>query len=136
MALACDIRVAARSSFIRTAYIRIGLPGDYGIASLLTRAVGPSRARALMLLSEDVYAERCEQIGLVHRVTEDEALFATAFAMATELAARSSLTLGLMKDNLDDALVLDFNQALDREAKRMVDSITSDEFDIALNRER
>lgn len=128
LALACDIRVAARSSFVRTAYIRIGLPGDYGIASLLTRAVGPGRARALMLLSEDVHAERGEQIGLFHRVTEDEALFATAFAMAAELAARPRHALGLMKSNLDDAQVLDFYQALDGEAERMVDSITSAEF--------
>ena len=45
LALACDLRVAAASAYVRTAYVRIGLPGDYGIHWLLSRAVGPGRAR-------------------------------------------------------------------------------------------
>jgi enoyl-CoA hydratase/carnithine racemase len=127
LALACDLRIAARGAFVRTAYIRIGLPGDYGISWLLTRAVGPSRARELMLLSEDVDAERCERIGLVNQVTEEGELFDRAFAMAASLAARPRGALGLMKDNLDDALTLGFPKSMDREAARMVDHIKSDE---------
>ena len=64
IALACDIRIAARSAFGTTGYARIGLSGDYGIAWLLTRAVGPMRARELMLTSEKVDAEKAERIGL------------------------------------------------------------------------
>ncbi|MBV8392612.1 MAG: enoyl-CoA hydratase/isomerase family protein, partial [Alphaproteobacteria bacterium] len=48
IALACDIRIAARSAFVSTGYARVGLSGDYGIAWLLTRAVGSARARELM----------------------------------------------------------------------------------------
>jgi len=119
LALACDLRIAARSAFIRTAYVRVGIPGDYGISWLLTRTVGPARARELLLLSEDVTAEQCERIGLVNRVTDDEALFDTAFGIASRLAAGPRHTLGLMKDNLDDAQKLDFLTSLDREAERM-----------------
>src|SRR6201999_3536585 len=43
LALACDIRIAARSAFVSTAYLRIALSGDYGIAWLLTRLVGTAR---------------------------------------------------------------------------------------------
>jgi enoyl-CoA hydratase/carnithine racemase len=87
---------------------------------LLTRAVGPARARELMLLSEDVDAGRCERLGLVNRVVSDEDLFATAFEIAAKLAAGPRQTLGLIKDNLDDALRLDFPESLDAEAARMV----------------
>lgn len=122
LALACDLRIAARSAFIRTAYARIGLPGDYGISWLLTRAVGPARARELLLLSEDVDAERCERIGLVNKVTKDEMLFDTAFQTAARLAAGPRHTFGLMKDNLDDALTLDFFSSMDLEAARIIAS--------------
>lgn len=121
LALACDLRLAATSAFVRTAYARIGLPGDYGINWLLTRAVGPGRARELMLLSEDVDARRCEQLGLVSRVVPAEDLFATAFDLAAKLAAGPRQALGLIKDNLDDALRLDFLEALDAEAARVVE---------------
>src|ERR1700733_15292063 len=36
IALACDIRIAAESAFVTTAYVRIGFSGDYGIGWLLT----------------------------------------------------------------------------------------------------
>jgi enoyl-CoA hydratase/carnithine racemase len=120
LALACDLRVAAESAYVRTAYLRIGLPGDYGISWLLTRAVGPSRARELLLLSEDIDARRCEALGLVNRVVPDEALFETALQFAAKLAAGPRETLGLIKDNLDDAMRMDFLESLDAEARRMI----------------
>lgn len=120
LALACDLRVAAESAFIRTAYARVGLSGDYGISWLLTRTVGPARARELMLLSDNVDSRRCEQLGLVNQVVPDDALFTTAFDLAVKLAAGPRQTLGLIKDNLDDAFGLDFLSALDAEASRMV----------------
>ncbi|WP_332771142.1 enoyl-CoA hydratase-related protein [Phenylobacterium sp.] len=120
LALACDLRLAAASAFVRTAYVRIGLPGDYGVNWLLTRAVGPGRARELMLLSEDLDAERCRQLGLVNRILPDDELFAAAFDLAARLAAGPRHAIGLIKDNLDDAMRLDFLPALDAEAARMV----------------
>jgi enoyl-CoA hydratase/carnithine racemase len=48
LALACDIRVVGESAIMSTGYARIGLTGDYGVAWLLTRLVGTSRARELM----------------------------------------------------------------------------------------
>jgi enoyl-CoA hydratase/carnithine racemase len=65
LAMACDIRIAAQSAFVSTGYLRVGLSGDYGIAWLLTRLVGTSRARELMFTADKVDAARCEAIGLV-----------------------------------------------------------------------
>ncbi len=127
IALACDLRIAAQSAFVSTAYARIGLAGDYGIAWLLTRAVGSARARELMYLSEKVDAARCEAIGLVNRVVPDDDLLDAAFALAARLSNGPRIALGLMKDNLDDALALEFLPALDREAERMVRSTATDD---------
>ena len=120
IALACDIRIAARSAFVSTGYARIGLSGDYGIAWLMTRAVGSARARELMFTSERVDAERCERIGLVNRIVEDAKLQDEAFAFAKSLAEGPRLALASIKDNLDDALHIDYATALHREAERLV----------------
>ncbi|MBS0220625.1 MAG: enoyl-CoA hydratase/isomerase family protein [Proteobacteria bacterium] len=120
IALACDIRVAARSAFVSTGYARIGLSGDYGIAWLLTRAVGSARARELMFTGERVDAERCERIGLVNRIIDEAKLQDEAFALAKSLAEGPRLALASMKDNLDDALHIDYATALHREAERLV----------------
>ena len=122
IALACDMRIAAASAFLATGYVRVALSGDYGIASLLTRLVGTGRARELMFTGDRVDAHRAQEIGLVNRVVADEALQSEAFAFARRLADGPSEALRLMKDNLDDALVVDFDVALEREAERLVEA--------------
>ena len=120
IALACDIRLAPRSAFASTGYARVGLTGDYGIAWLLTRTVGSARARELMLTAERVDSERGERIGLFNRVVDDSKLQDEAFALAKSLAEGPRVALALIKDNLDDALTIDYPTALHREAERLV----------------
>jgi enoyl-CoA hydratase/carnithine racemase len=122
LALACDIRIAAESAVMTTGYARIGLTGDYGIAWLLTRLAGTSRARELMFLSERIDARRCEALGLVNRVVPDAELRETAFALARSLAEGPSIALAYIKDNLDHALASDFLDSMDQEAENMVRS--------------
>jgi enoyl-CoA hydratase/carnithine racemase len=120
LALACDIRIAAESAIMATGYVRIGLTGDYGIAWLLTRLAGTSRARELMFLSERIDARRCEALGLVNRVVPDAALAETALVLAKSLAEGPSIALAYIKDNLDHAVTSDFLQSMDQEADHMV----------------
>src|SRR5262249_58731128 len=49
IALACDIRLAARSAFVSTGYPPAGLSGGYGIPRLLTRAVRSAPGARLMI---------------------------------------------------------------------------------------
>jgi enoyl-CoA hydratase/carnithine racemase len=105
-----------------TGYARIGLTGDYGVAWLLTRLAGTSRARELMFLSERIDARRCETLGLVNRVVPDAELREAAFALAKSLAEGPSIALAAMKDNLDHAIASDFLGSMDLEAENMVRS--------------
>ncbi|MFE2868667.1 enoyl-CoA hydratase/isomerase family protein, partial [Embleya sp. NPDC059259] len=73
LALCADLRVAAESARFSTAFTGIGLAADTGVSGALVRAVGPSRAAALMLLDERVGAEDARRCGLVHRVVPDGA---------------------------------------------------------------
>ena len=127
IALACDIRIAAESGFADAGYARIGLSGDYGIAWLLTRAVGSPIARELMFTAGRVDSARGERIGLFNRVVPDASLQTEAFALAKSMAAGPRVALRSMKDNLDDAMTCDYETALDHEAERMVrSSMTAD----------
>jgi enoyl-CoA hydratase/carnithine racemase len=116
------MRIAAESAIMSTGYARIGLTGDYGVAWLLTRLVGTSRARELMFLSERIDARRCETLGLVNRVVPDAELRDTAFAVAKSLAEGPTIALARIKDNLDHAIVSDFLESMDQEAENMVRS--------------
>ena len=119
LALACDNRIAAASAFVSTGYTRVGLSGDYGIAWLMTHAVGPSRARELMLTNERIAAPRAAELGLIHRVVADADLQQAALALARSLAEGPSVALGYIKDNLDEAPDISYTSAIDREAERM-----------------
>jgi enoyl-CoA hydratase/carnithine racemase len=120
LALACDIRIAAESAIMATGYARIGLTGDYGIAWLLTRLAGTSRARELMFLSERIDARRAETLGLINRVVPDAELREAAFALAKTLAEGPSIALASIKDNLDHAVTSDLLDSMDQEAENLI----------------
>ena len=120
IAMACDIRIAAQSAFVSTGYARVALSGDYGIAWLLTRLVGTARARELMFTGDRIDAARCEAIGLVNRVVPDDRVQEQAFALARSLAEGPRLALRYIKDNLDEAMEIDYPTAIDHEAERML----------------
>ena len=119
IALACDIRIAAKSAFVSAGYSRIGLSGDYGVAWLLTRAVGSPIAREMMFTSERVDSARAERIGLFNRVVDDANLREEAFALARSIAQGPAVALRLMKENLDEARDIDHDTAVVHEAQRL-----------------
>ena len=108
-------------------YARIGLSGDYGIAWLLTRVVGPARARQLLLTSERVAADRALELGLANEVVDDDQLAAASSALAARLAAGPQVAYRYIKDNLDEALSIDHWTAIDREADRLLKSRTTED---------
>ena len=89
--------------------------------------MGSVRARELMFTAERVDAERCERIGLVNRIVADDKLQEEAFAYAKSLAEGPRVALRNMKDNLDDALQVDYPTALYREAERLVQASRTDD---------
>jgi 2-(1,2-epoxy-1,2-dihydrophenyl)acetyl-CoA isomerase len=116
MALACDLRVAARSAKFGTAFIKIGLSGDWGGTWSLTRLVGTAKARELFFTGDMIGADEALSIGMVNRVAEDADLRETTMALARKIAAMPRVTLGYTKKNLAAAETGDFATVLDLEA--------------------
>ena len=120
LALACDMRIAAQSSFLITAYARVALSGDCGIAWLLTKLVGFSRARELMLLSERIDARRAEALGLVNRVVSNLDLRDATLELAESLARGPTFAFRCIKNNLDHATATGLLESMDYEAENEI----------------
>ncbi len=101
LAMAADIRVAAREAYFRPAGINNGLTAaELGLSYILPRAIGTSRAFEIMLTGRDVNAEEAQQIGIVSRTVEQEQLLEVCFAMAERMVGFSQLGVELSKQML------------------------------------
>lgn len=116
LALACDLRIAARSARFGTGFIKIGLSGDWGGTWSLTRLVGTAKAREMYFLGDMIDADEALSVGLVNRVVDDAELPATTMAMARRIAAMPVVALGYAKRNLFAAETGDFAAVLELEA--------------------
>jgi len=120
LALACDLRIMARTAFMTTAFARVGFSGDYGGTYFLTQLVGSAKARELYFLSERVTAEEALQLGLTNWVCEPEDLQAKAQEIAHRLASGPTVAYRYMKENLNRAMTGDVDDCLDLEATHHV----------------
>jgi enoyl-CoA hydratase/carnithine racemase len=117
LALASDFRLLARSASFAFLFTRVGLAGaDMGSAYLLPRLVGLGRAMELLVLGDDLSAERALEIGLATQVVEDDELPAVAEALARRLAEGPTLAYSTTKVLLTRELDLDLASAIELEA--------------------
>ncbi len=102
MALAADIRIAARNARMNCAFIKLGLGGcDIGSSYFLPRLVGVSVASELILTGRFIDAERALRVGLVSEVVDEEALEAAADPYVEAMLHASPLGLSLSKECLN-----------------------------------
>jgi enoyl-CoA hydratase/carnithine racemase len=120
IALACDLRIAADSAFITTAFANIGLSGDYGCSWLLTQLVGPARAKELFYTARRVSAEEGKALGIFNEVVPFAELGARAAELAATIANGPPIAIRYMKENLNRATGADLRTCLAMEADRMV----------------
>ena len=110
-----------------TAFLRVGSSGDHGSAWVLTRAVGPAKARELLLLGDRVDADEALRIGLVSAVLDDDALARPRRRDRRTLGGDAPTAARLMKQNLDDAITLPLGEYLDAETERFAECSGSEE---------
>lgn len=117
IALAADIRLLARSGRFAFLFTKVGLAGaDMGSAYLLPRLVGLGRATELLLLGDDVSADRALEIGLASGVVEEAELPEAAAAVASRLASGPSLAYSVTKTLLSREQDMSLSAALEVEA--------------------
>lgn len=116
LALACDLVVAAESSYFLLAFVNIGLVPD-GASSLFVPArVGFARATEMAMLGERIDAAQALAWGLVNRVVADDALAAESEALARRLATGPTRSYAGAKRELNAAVYGRLDEQLDLEA--------------------
>ncbi|MGH2891173.1 MAG: enoyl-CoA hydratase family protein, partial [Solirubrobacteraceae bacterium] len=130
IALACDLRVMARSASFSFLFTRVGLAGaDMGSAYLLPRVVGLGRATELLLLGDKVAADRAVAIGLAGEVVDDDELPDRVAVLARRLADGPSFAYSATKSLLTRELDMGLGAAIELEAITQALLMHSDDFE-------
>lgn len=133
LALACDMRIAADTAVMTTAFVKVGLSGDYGGTYLLTQLVGPAKARELYLLGDRIDMAEAARLGIVNWVVPAAELEKRTMELAKRLANGPRVAQRLIKDNLNRAQKMTFADCLDMESANLVQArLTEDHKEAAL----
>jgi enoyl-CoA hydratase/carnithine racemase len=126
LALWCDIRISAVDAKFTTAFARLGLVAEHGIAWLLPRIVGRAHASDLLLSGRTITGAEAEAIGLVNRAVEGAETLIEAMAYARELVnSGAPASWGTIKRQLVEADRLSLDNAYEQATALMVSALAS-----------
>jgi len=127
LALACDIRYAARTAKLGQPEINLGVIPGWGGTQRLARVCGIGVAKDLILTGRTVDAEEALRIGLVSAVFEPAELIQHALETARLLASKSPLALVSAKVAINHALQGDHVDNLVRERDQFGELFSSED---------
>lgn len=127
VALACDVRIAARSANIGLTETRVGMIPDIGGCARLTRLVGPGRAADVICTARRLDADEAFRLGCVERVVDAGQAFAVAMEAARAVAANAPIATELALKVVRRAPDLGLTEALSLETQAGVMALTSGE---------
>ena len=130
IALACDFRIMSESASFAFLFTRVGLSGaDMGAAYLLPRIVGLGHATELLMLGDQVTAERAAAIGLASEVVPDDELALRVQGLARRLADGPAFAFATTKSMLTRELDMSLGAAIETEAVTQALLMHSDDFE-------
>jgi enoyl-CoA hydratase len=132
LTLACDYRIAGERAVFGQPEILLGIIPGGGGTQRLSRAVGASRAKELMITGRQVRAEEALGIGLADEVVPTEELHDRAFALAAEVAKGALVAQSLVKQAVDQGLGVALADGLAIERRMFVDVFASEDSQIGV----
>ena len=97
-AMNCDLRFAASTAKLTTAFVQRGIMAEHGLAWSLPRVTGVSAALDLLFSGRVILATEALELGIVDRVYEPDDLMKNTLLYARALAQNSSpLAMGVIK---------------------------------------
>jgi enoyl-CoA hydratase/carnithine racemase len=129
LALASDFRILARSAKLSFLFTRVGLAGaDMGAAYLLPRLIGLGRATELLVLGDELSADRAHELGLATSVVDDDSLPSAADGLARRLADGPALAYATTKILLSREIDMSLADAIEMEALAQALLMKSEDF--------
>lgn len=114
LAMACDIRIAAKRAKFGQPELGLGLIPGAGGSQRLPRLVGIGRAKELIYTGRIIGAEEAMRIGLVNMVTGDsrEELMEAAETMAKKISEKGPVALMMAKIAMNTGMETDIHTGL------------------------
>ncbi len=94
---AMDLRIAAESAWFSIPEIDLDIPLSWNGLPRLMREIGPARTKELVMTCDRFSAQDALRWGFLNQVVSDDAVLATARALAAKLLAKDPLSLALTK---------------------------------------
>lgn len=82
LALSCDLRIASEEAMFGQPEVALGIMPGFSGTQRLPRAVGPAKAKEMILTGDPITAQEAYRIGLVNKVVAPEDLIPEAEKMA------------------------------------------------------
>lgn len=117
LALACDFRLAVKGTKMGLTETSLGIIPGAGGTQRLPRLIGETKALELILTARKITAEQAEQLGIVNKVTESDALMNESLELAKEMLANAPIALQQAKFAVRQGMSVDLNTALKIERK-------------------
>jgi enoyl-CoA hydratase/carnithine racemase len=115
LALACDMRIASTAAKFSQAFVKRGIPPDWGGSYFLPRVVGTAKACELIFTGETIDAAEALKLGIVNAVVAPEELMAEAYKLARKIAAGPPVAIQLSKRAIHHNQGVDLRAALEFE---------------------
>ncbi len=112
LAMACDIRVCSKTAKLGQTEINVGILPGAGGTQRLSRLVGTAKAKEMIFTGKIITAEEAEKIGLVNCVVEPQELMEKTLAMAKDIADKSTVTLQVAKQVVNQGFNTDLATGL------------------------
>jgi len=116
LALASDIRIAAREAKLGFPAVSSGLMPMDGGTQRLPRLIGKARALELILGCRIIDAQEALELGLLSQVVSQSELMDNAMAMARNMAAKAPISLRYVKEAVNKGMDLTLDQGVRLEA--------------------
>ncbi len=128
LALACDFRLASSRAIFSLPEIKLGMVLALGGTQRLTRLIGASAAKEMILRGRNVTAIEAQRLGLVHRVSDPGDLMGLARSWAERAVQNSPRAIALAKQLIDQSYERGANASAEAETAAQVELLHSPEF--------
>jgi len=128
LALACDLVLAAESSYLLLAFVNIGLVPDGGSSVFVPARAGAGRAAAMAMLGERVPAPQASVWGLVDVLTSDDTFAEEVDKHAERLATGPTRAYAAAKAQLNARVYAGLEEQLELEASLQEEMAGSADF--------
>ena len=125
---ACDLAIAADTSYFTSAYRQLGLTPDGGLSYALPRQVGLKKAMEILLLGERFGADDALRLGLVNRVVPEAELDRVTAAVVAAIVSGPVAAMRNGKRLIQQSLAQTLSAQLEAEAASFGACSATDDF--------